>query len=353
MSDKFILSESEALDWYYSKTLGELMNIANEIRFRLHPQPYVTWIIDRNINITNVCSVQCKFCNFCVKKNSKNAFITTKEEYVRKISELLALGGNQILLQGGLHPDLDLRFYIDLFKTLKQEFPSLKLHALGPAEVWFLAEKENKTVEYVLDALIDAGLDSLPGAGAEILSNRVRKILSPAKCTAEEWLYVMSVAHKKLLVTSATMMFGHIETIEERIHHLFLLRDLQERKPDDAPGFLNFVLWPIQFKGTRLSEKVNLTPVTIAEYVRMLALSRIVLYNIPHIQPSWLTVGKDVAQLCLHAGADDMGSIMIEENVVSKAGALKTTMHIDEMKNLINEAGFIPKRRNQRFELLD
>lgn len=353
MFDKLILSESEALDWYYSKSLGELMDIANEIRFGLHPRPYVTWIIDRNINITNVCSIQCKFCNFCVKKNSKNAYITTKEEYISKINELLSLNGNQVLLQGGLHPDLDLKFYTDLFIMLKSEFPTLKLHALGPAEVWYLAKKENKSVEYVLDALIAAGLDSLPGAGAEILSNRVRKILSPAKCSVEEWLYVMSVAHKKMLVTSATMMFGHIETIEERIHHLFLLRDLQERKPDNAPGFMNFVLWPIQFKDTRLSKKVNLISLGISEYVRMLALSRIVLYNIPHIQPSWLTVGKDVAQICLHAGADDMGSIMIEENVVSKAGAVKTTMNINEMKSLITEAGFIPKRRNQQFELLD
>ncbi len=353
MSDHLILSESEALDWYYSKSLGELMAIASEIRFRLHPQPYVTWIVDRNINITNVCSVQCKFCNFCVKKNSKKAFITTKKEYIQKIRELLALGGNQILLQGGLHPELDLSFYTNLFITLKNEFPSLKLHALGPAEVWFLAKKENKSVEYVLDVLIEAGLDSLPGAGAEILSNRVRKILSPAKCTAEEWLYVMSVAHNKCLVTSATMMFGHIETIEERIRHLFLLRNLQDMKPDNAPGFMNFVLWPIQYKDTRLSKKVNLTPIGMSEYIRMLALSRIVLYNIPHIQPSWLTVGKDVAQLCLHAGADDMGSIMIEENVVSKAGAVKTTMNSDEMKRIITEAGFIPKRRNQRFELLD
>lgn len=265
----------------------------------------------------------------------------------------MSLNGNQVLLQGGLHPDLDLKFYTDLFIMLKSEFPTLKLHALGPAEVWYLAKKENKSVEYVLDALIAAGLDSLPGAGAEILSNRVRKILSPAKCSVEEWLYVMSVAHKKMLVTSATMMFGHIETIEERIHHLFLLRDLQERKPDNAPGFMNFVLWPIQFKDTRLSKKVNLISLGISEYVRMLALSRIVLYNIPHIQPSWLTVGKDVAQICLHAGADDMGSIMIEENVVSKAGAVKTTMNINEMKSLITEAGFIPKRRNQQFELLD
>jgi len=275
------------------------------------------------------------------------------DEYRQKIEELFALGGEQILLQGGLHPQLNLNYYLQLFSSLKKEFPKLKLHALGPAEVFYLAKQENKSIEYVLKALIDSGLDSLPGAGAEILSNRVRKIVSPAKCSADEWLQVMKVAHSLGLVTSATMMFGHVETLSERFKHLLMLRNLQEKKPPDAPGFLNFVLWPVQLEGTRLEKKYKLNKVTSAEYIRMLAISRIVLYNIPHIQPSWLTVGKDIAQDCLHAGADDMGSVMIEENVVSAAGANKTTLAIDEMKQMITEAGFIPRRRNQRFEKID
>ncbi|MCX7862483.1 MAG: CofH family radical SAM protein [Bacteroidales bacterium] len=351
MNKTFALNEY--LDLYYKENLGELMAIANDIRYKFNPEPVVTWIIDRNINITNICSVQCKFCNFCVKKNDKQAYVTSLDEYRKKINELILFGGDQILLQGGLNVDLGLNYYTWLFSTLKAEFPILKIHALGPPEIIFLAKQENKTIEYIIDALIDAGLTSLPGAGAEILSNRVRKIISPAKCTTEEWLEVMRVAHLKKLVTSATMMFGHIETIEERIVHLIQIRELQDQKPDDAPGFMNFVLWPIQFKNTRISKEYNLNPIGISEYVRMLAISRIILYNIPHIQPSWLTVGKDVAQLCLHAGADDMGSIMIEENVVSTAGAEKTTMSIEEMKNMIIEAGFIPKRRNQRFEILE
>ncbi len=344
------LSESLSL---YSLPLSELMQMAHEIRMNLHPDNEVTWLIDRNVNITNVCKVHCAFCNFCRTKQSKDAYITCMNEYRGKINELYAIGGEQLLLQGGLHPDLGLNFYETLYRELKAEFPALKLHSLGPAEVFYLAQKENVSIEHVLNRLIDAGLDSLPGAGAEILSNRVRKIISPAKCSADEWLQVMRVAHKKRLVTSATMMFGHIETMEERMQHLIYLRDLQSQKPENAPGFLNFVLWPVQLKGTRLSKKYDLKPVSGSEYIRMLCISRIVLQNIPHIQPSWLTVGKDIAQVCLHAGADDMGSVMMEENVVSSAGAEKCTIQIDEMKQMISKAGFIPRQRNQMFEKID
>ncbi len=337
----------------YNLPLPELMYKANEARQLINPGNEVTWLIDRNVNITNICKVQCAFCNFCRTEKSEDAYITTIDEYRKKIEELIAIGGNQLLLQGGLHPDLGLNFYTSLFKQLKNEFPELKLHALGPAEVFYLAEKEEKSIEYILKTLLNTGLDSLPGAGAEILSNRVRKIVSPAKCNADEWLEVMKVAHQLGLVTSATMMFGHVETIEERLQHLLFLREVQSQKPENAPGFLNFVLWPVQLKNTRLSRKFSFKPVQPSEYIRMLAVSRIVLENIPHIQPSWLTVGKDVAQICLHAGADDMGSIMIEENVVSSAGAEKSTIAIDEMKQMIIEAGFIPRQRNQRFEIID
>lgn len=337
----------------YKLPLSELMYKANEIRQRINRGNVVTWLIDRNVNITNICKVKCSFCNFCRTKKSKDAYITTIEEYRKKIEELFALGGHQLLLQGGLHPDLGLNFYISLFKQLKKEFPALRLHALGPAEVYYLSKKEGKPIEYVLKSLINAGLDSLPGAGAEILSNRVRKKVSPAKCSADEWLEVMKVAHQLGLITSATMMFGHVETIKERLQHLLLIRELQSRKPQNVPGFINFALWPIQLNGTRLEKKHNIKKVTPTEYIRMLAISRIILDNIPHIQPSWLTVGKEIAQVCLHAGADDMGSIMIEENVVSAAGAKNTTIAIDEMKQMITESGFIPRMRNQKFELID
>lgn len=350
--DNNFMSIHDALK-LYKLPLSELMYMANEIRQKINPGNEVTWLIDRNVNITNICKVRCIFCNFCRTKKSNDAYITTIEEYRKKIEELFAIGGNQLLLQGGLHPDLGLNFYISLFKQLKKEFPELKLHALGPAEVYYLSEKEGKSIEYILKSLMNAGLDSLPGAGAEILSNRVRKKVSPAKCSADKWLEVMKIAHQLGLITSATMMFGHVETIKERLQHLLLIRELQSLKPKNVPGFINFVLWPIQLSGTRLEKNYNIKKVSSTEYIRMLALSRIILDNIPHIQPSWLTVGKEIAQVCLHAGADDMGSIMIEENVVSAAGANKTTMAIDEMKEMIIEAGFIPRQRNQRFELID
>jgi cyclic dehypoxanthinyl futalosine synthase len=337
----------------YELPLATLIGKAHELRMKLHPTKEVTWIIDRNVNITNVCVSQCMFCNFCRTKNSNEAYITTIDEYRRKIEELLSIGGNQLLIQGGLHPELGLSFYVNLFSQLKREYPEIKLNALGPPEIVYLAKKEKKSYEDILKTLIDAGLDSLPGAGAEILSDRVRRILSPAKCSSNEWLDVMRIAHRLGLVTTATMVFGHIETIEERIQHLLLIKSLQDEKPSGSYGFLNFILWPMQLVGTRLRKKYNIKPVSISEYVRMLAISRIVLSNIPHIQVSWLTVGKEVAQLCLHAGADDMGSIMIEENVVSSAGATKVIMTTEEMKQTIIEAGFIPRRRNQKFEILD
>jgi len=344
---------SEIIHQLYEQPLANLIYHAHELRMKLHPNNEVTWQIDRNVNITNVCVSQCMFCNFCRTKNSNEAYITTIDEYRRKIEELLSLGGNQLLIQGGLHPELGLSFYVNLFSQLKREYPEIKLNALGPPEIVYLAKKEKKSYEDILKTLIDAGLDSLPGAGAEILSDRVRRILSPAKCSSTEWLDVMRIAHRLGLVTTATMVFGHIETIEERIQHLLLIKSLQDDKPSGSYGFLNFILWPMQLVGTRLSKKYNIKPVSISEYVRMLAISRIVLSNIPHIQVSWLTVGKEVAQLCLHAGANDMGSIMLEENVVSAAGVSKVIMSIEEMKQTIIEAGFIPRRRNQKFEILD
>ena len=345
------LSLIDGIDIYNNLPLADLLYVANEIRQKLHPDNIVTWQIDRNVNISNVCFVQCTFCNFCRKANNNDAYVTTIEEYRKKIKELFELGGDQLLLQGGMNPKLGLDFYTNLFKTLKQEFPQLKLHALGPPEVAYLAKKENKSFTEVLEILVNSGLDSLPGAGAEILSNRVRTELSKGKCTVEEWLDVMRIAHKMRLYTSATMMFGHIETIEERIQHLIYIRDIQSEKPKNVPGFNAFIPWPVQLTDTKLGAKKVILPVSNTEYLRMLAISRIMLPNVPNIQASWLTVGKNTAQLALHGGANDLGSIMIEENVVSAAGA-NYSLNADGMKTLIEGAGFIPKQRNQRYEFV-
>lgn len=262
------------------------------------------------------------------------------------------LGGNQLLLQGGMHPDLGIDFYEDLFSGLKKRFPEVRLHALGPPEIAYLAKKESLEYAEVLKRLTLAGLDSLPGAGAEILSDRVRKVVSPAKCSAREWLDVMKEAHKLNILTSATMMFGHAETTEERIDHILSIRDLQSIKPEGSIGFISFIPWPFQDYDTVLRKKLNIrSNVSAGDYIRVIALSRLLLPNVKNIQASWLTVGKDIGQICLNAGANDFGSIMIEENVVSSAGATNT-MNAEAMQNAIRDAGFIPRLRNQRFETL-
>lgn len=343
--------ETEEGEYLYNNApLAELIFLAERIRQIHRPGKNVGWIIDRNVNITNVCFSQCSFCNFCRKKGSTDAYITSIEEYSRKIRELYSLGGDQILLQGGMNPDLDLGFYMTLFKTLKELFPSLKLHALGPPEIVFLAKKENKSYHDILTCLISAGLDSLPGAGAEILSDRVRQILSPAKATANEWSDVMRTAHQLNLPTSATMMYGHIETVKERIEHLIRIRDIQNERPLGHYGFITFIPWPFQDKGTVLREKHNIkSSFSGPDYLRLIAVSRIILNNIDNIQSSVLTVGKDIGMLSLHSGANDVGSVMIEENVVSAAGS-RNRFDANELQVLIREAGFVPVRRNQKYE---
>jgi cyclic dehypoxanthinyl futalosine synthase len=347
------LSVEEGLALYNEAPLEELMFVANSLRQIHNPGNRVGWMIDRNVNLTNVCFSQCTFCNFCRKKNSDDAYVTTTGEYINKIDELFSLGGDQLLLQGGMNPDLGISFYTDLFRNLKQLYPSLKLHALGPPEIVYLAKKEGLTHYEVLSILIEAGLDSLPGAGAEILSDRVRKIVSPAKAATNEWLDVMRQAHKLNLPTSATMMFGHIETAAERIEHLILLRELQNNKDKDRYGFITFIPWPFQDEGTVLAEKYGIkSSYTGPDYIRMIAISRIVLNNIKNIQASILTVGKDIGMLSLHSGANDLGSIMIEENVVSAAGA-SNRFNAEEMQAIIREAGFVPGRRNQKYEFIN
>ncbi|MBK6838432.1 MAG: dehypoxanthine futalosine cyclase [Bacteroidetes bacterium] len=344
------LSISEGQYLFENAPTSELMDVANEIRKKYHADNKVTWIIDRNVNTTNVCIANCKFCNFYRIPGHAEAYITTIDQYKQKIEETFRYGGEQLLLQGGHHPDLGLKFYVYLFKELKSLYPNLKLHSLGPPEIAHITKLEKSTHTEVLKALMDAGLDSLPGAGAEILNDRVRRLISKGKCTGREWLDVMRAAHQLKLTTSATMMFGHIETIEERFEHLVWLREVQSEKPADAKGFIAFIPWPFQDEGTLLRRiKGVRNQVTGEEYIRMLALCRIMLPNFRNIQASWLTVGKEIAQLCLHGGANDFGSIMIEENVVSVAGA-PHRFTSKGIQDAIREAGFIPQLRTQQYE---
>ena len=344
------LTVEEGLYLFEHAPISALMSAAHTMRMALVPNNAVTWIIDRNSNTTNVCVANCKFCNFYRIPGHAEAYITTIDEYKQKIDEMFSLGGEQLLLQGGHHPDLGLSFYTDLFSTLKKLYPNLKLHALGPPEIAHITKLEKSTHLEVLTALKEAGLDSLPGAGAEILSDRVRRLVSKGKCGSTEWLDIMRTAHSIDLTTSATMMFGHVETLLERMQHLALIRQVQSEKPKDAKGFLAFIPWPFQDEGTLLKKiKRASNQCTADEYIRMLAISRLMLPNIINIQASWLTVGKSTAQLCLYAGANDFGSIMIEENVVSVAGA-PHRFNSTTIQEAIREAGFIPMLRDQQYQ---
>lgn len=348
--DGGFLSVEEGEYLFNHAPLAELMYIADQMRSQRVPHGKVTWIIDRNMNTTNVCIANCKFCNFYRIPGHADAYITDLDTYRRKIEETFRYGGDQLLLQGGHHPELGLSYYTHLFRELKKMFPDLKLHTLGPPEVAHICKLEQKSPGEVLTALKEAGMDSMPGPGAEILVDRVRRLISKGKCGSQEWLDIMHEAHKLGLTTSATMMFGHVETIQERMEHLVKIREVQAKKPEGAKGFVAFIPWTFQDVDTllaRIRGVHNLT--TSEEYVRMIAMSRIMLPNVNNIQASWLTVGKETAQLCLHAGANDFGSIMIEENVVSAAGA----PHRFTAKGIqvaIREAGFEPQLRNQQYE---
>ena len=344
-----LLTEEEGMLIFEKAPLAELMFVADELRKKQVPHGKVTWQIDRNVNTTNVCIANCKFCNFYRIPGHAEAYITDIDTYKTKIEETIRWGGDQLLLQGGHHPQLGLQFYVDLFKQLKKLYPQVKLHALGPPEIAHITRLEKSTHREVLTALKEAGMDSLPGAGAEILVDRVRRLISKGKCGAQEWLDIMAEAHRLNITTSATMMFGHVETIKERFEHLIKLRDVQAKKPAGANGFLAFIPWTFQDVDTLLAKirgVQNLT--TPDEYIRMIAISRIMLPNIKNIQASWLTVGKQTAQLCLHAGANDFGSIMLEENVVSAAGAPHRFTY-KSIQEAIREAGFEPQLRTQQY----
>jgi len=342
------LSLKEGMSVYEKVSTSELMMVANECRQKHVPGKQVGWIIDRNVNITNVCISGCKFCNFHCKINEDAQYITSIDEYCKKIDELFKAGGRQLLMQGGMHPKLGLHFYTNLFSELKNRYPNLKLHALGPPEIVFLAKKERKNYREILESLVNSGMDSLPGAGAEILSDRIRKLVSPGKCKTREWLDVMREAHKMNLVTSATMMYGHMETKQERLEHLIHLRNVQSEKPEGNYGFVTFVPWPFMDEGTELQKQGIRNNSTANDYLRLLAISRIMLNNVKNLQASWLTVGAATGQLCLHGGANDFGSIMMEENVVSAAGA-KYKMNAVGIQQAIQDAGFVPRYRNQAY----
>ena len=338
------LSREDALALYTDAPTHVLGRLADAVRARKHPERIVTYIIDRNVNYTNVCVARCNFCAFYRPVGSSAGYVLGFEEIFRKIDETIAVGGIQLLLQGGHNPDLPLTWYEDLFRAVKQKYPRFKLHALSPPEVIHLSRMSRLPVPQVLERLIAAGLDSVPGGGAEILVDRVRQLLNCYnKATASEWLDVMRHAHRAGLRTTATMMYGTVETEEERLEHMLRLRELQ----DETGGFTAFITWSYQPEHTELggSEASGI------EYLRTLAIARLVLDNFDNLQASWVTQGGKVGQLSLAFGANDMGSVMIEENVVRAAGAAYCMDEIEIVRNIEN-AGFIAKRRNMHYELL-
>jgi cyclic dehypoxanthinyl futalosine synthase len=321
-----------------------LGRLAHEVRLRRHPEGRVTYIIDRNVNYTNVCVARCAFCAFYRPVGSPDGYVLGFDEIFRKIDETIELGGGQLLLQGGHNPDLPLEWYEDLFRAVKARYPAFRLHALSPPEVVHLSRLSQLPVEAVIARLVGVGLDSVPGGGAEILVDRVRRLLRCySKASSDEWLGVMRAAHRAGLRTTATMMYGTVETLEERIEHMMRLRDLQ----DETGGFTAFIAWSYQPEHTELQG----TEATAIEYLRTLALARLVLDNFDNLQASWVTQGGKVGQLSLSYGANDMGSVMIEENVVRAAGAAYCMDEVEIVRN-IEDAGFVPVRRNMHYEPL-
>jgi cyclic dehypoxanthinyl futalosine synthase len=338
------LEADEALTLYREAPTHVLGRIADGIRARRHPAGIVTYIIDRNVNYTNVCIARCSFCAFYRPVGSADGYVLGFDELFRKIDETIAVGGGQLLLQGGHNPDLPLTWYEDLFRAIKERYPAFRLHALSPPEVIHLSRLSQLPVPAVLERLIAAGLDSVPGGGAEILVDRVRQLLHCyGKASADEWLDVMRHAHRAGLRTTATMMYGTVETDDERIEHMLRLRELQ----DETGGFTAFIAWSYQPEHTELGGG----EATGVEYLRTLATARIVLDNFDNLQASWVTQGGKVGQLSLAYGANDMGSVMIEENVVRAAGASYCMDEVEIVRN-IEDAGFAPKRRNMHYEIL-
>jgi cyclic dehypoxanthinyl futalosine synthase len=348
IQDKVLSGErvtpGEALRLYRGLTLPELGALADAVRQRKHPDRVVTYIVDRNINYTNVCNVYCTFCAFMREERDDDSYALTPEQVGEKIKELVAIGGVQVLMQGGHHPKLGIDYYLNLLQYIRRNFPQVNIHGFSPPEFNHFAEVFRMPVEDVIRRFQEAGLGSIPGGGGEILVDRVRNRISPLKCNSDEWLRVMEIAHGMGLNSSATMMFGHVETIEDRIEHLQRLRKLQDR----TRGFTAFICWTFQAEHTRL----RATAVGAHEYLRTLALARLFLDNFDNVQSSWVTQGPQIGQIALQYGANDFGSVMMEENVVSQAGA---TFRIDEetMKRLIAELGYEAHRRNNWYRRLN
>jgi cyclic dehypoxanthinyl futalosine synthase len=338
------LAADEALELYRKAPTQLLGQLAHEMRMRKHPERIVTYIIDRNVNYTNICVARCNFCAFYRPVGSAEGYVLGFDELLHKIEETIALGGNQVLLQGGHNPDLPIEWYEDLFRTVKARFPDFKLHALSPPEVLHISRLNGLPVRQVIERLVAAGLDSIPGGGAEMLVDRVRKLLNCyTKASADEWIAIMREAHRAGLRSTATMMYGTVETDEERLEHLLRLRTLQ----DETGGFTAFITWSYQPEHTEHGGY----EATGVEYLRTLAWSRLVLDNVDNLQASWVTQGGKVGQLSLAYGANDMGSVMIEENVVRAAGATYCMDEVEITEN-VEDAGFVAKRRNMHYEIL-
>src|SRR5262245_50351017 len=339
------LSFDEGVALFDCRDLPALGRAADAVSRRMHPEPFRTYNIDRNINYTNVCAAVCDFCAFYRKSNDADAYVLSREQLYKKIEETIALGGDQTLLQGGNHPSLKLEWYEELLRDLKARYPAFNLHAFSASEIWHFHKLNKLPLREVLRRLKDAGMGSLPGGGAEILTDRVRKAITVNKVLTEEWLEVHRTWHELGGRSTCTMMFGHVETLAERIEHLERLRQLQ----DETGGFTAFICWTFQPEHTALSE---IPPAGAFEYLKTQAIARLYLDNIPNIQSSWVTQGLKIGQLALLYGANDMGSLMIEENVVASAGTVHY-LTLEQIKNAIRELGYIPRQRNVFYELID
>ena len=339
------LTPDDGLNLLKSDALAAIAGAADAVTRRLHPETYRTYNIDRNINYTNICTSGCRFCAFSRPPGSTDGYLIRREELYRKIEQTIALGGDQILLQGGIHPDLGLDWYEDLVRDIGARFPQINIHGFSPPEIQHVSRTSGLDVSTVLERLREAGLGSLPGGGAEILVDRVRKEISPAKISTDEWLDVCRRWQRLGGRGSATMMFGHVETLADRIEHLQRLRQLQ----DECAGFTAFICWTFQPGNTDLAQTPKAGP---AAYLKMLAVSRLYLDNFPNLQASWVTQGLKIGQTALRFGANDMGSLMIEENVVAAAG---TSFRADEgqIQLAIQRAGYVPRRRNVFYDLKD
>lgn len=337
------LEWDDAAALYAKADLHTLGRLAHARRLELHPEPTVTFVGDRNINYSNICVCGCKFCAFFRPPDHPEGYLISREELARKIDETIRLGGTQILLQGGHSPTLPFEWYEELLRWISANWPEIHIHAFSPPEIHYWSTLYNISVPEILRRLMEAGLDSIPGGGAEILVSEVRARVSPNKCDAESWLSVMREAHRLGMKTTATMMFGHLEKPEDRLRHLFALRDLQ----DETGGFTAFIPWSFQSPNTR----IDAPPQTAPSYLRLLALSRLALDNFPNIQASWVTMGPEIAQLALFHGANDFGSLMIEENVVAAAGT-SYRLSREEIRSIISAAGFVPAQRRMDYSLI-